>query len=104
VVAMADVVTFASNGWILSMSASGVSQSGRADGSHVEIAAAWRRRDCDAMALALALCAATVPLDLAASRICSLWKSYLQTKGVSLRRRSQIHDEPCKGRLLRTVL
>ena len=29
---------------------------------------------------------------------------YLQTKGVSVGRRSQIHDEPCKGRLLRTVL
>jgi hypothetical protein len=29
---------------------------------------------------------------------------YLQTKGVSVRRRSQIHDEPCKGRLLRMVL
>jgi hypothetical protein len=30
--------------------------------------------------------------------------SYPQTRGVSVRRRSQIHDEPCKGRLLRTVL
>src|SRR3974377_1101810 len=36
-------------------------------------AAAWRRRDWDASAFALTLCAATVPAVFAASRICSLW-------------------------------
>src|SRR6516164_7768233 len=56
------------------MNASGVSQSGRLEGSQAEIAVAWRRRDCDTSAFASALCAATVPADLAASRICSLWK------------------------------
>jgi hypothetical protein len=46
---MADVVTFPSNGWTFWMNASGVSQSGRGDGSQAEIPAAWRRRDCDAL-------------------------------------------------------
>ena len=55
------------------MNLSGVSQSGRVAGSQAEIPAAWRRRDCDASALDFTLCAATVPADLAASRICSLW-------------------------------
>jgi hypothetical protein len=32
---------------------------------------AWRRRDCGARALASAVCATTVPVDLGASRICS---------------------------------
>jgi hypothetical protein len=71
---VADVVTFASNGRIFSVKVSAFNQSGRVEGSQEEIPTAWRCRDCDAVAFASALCAAAVPADLAASRICSLWK------------------------------
>ena len=39
-----------------------------------DLAVAWCRADCDRTVFALALCAPSVPADLAASRICSLWK------------------------------
>jgi hypothetical protein len=52
-VAIADVVTFASRGWIFWVKLLAFSQSGRPEGSQAEIPAAWRRRDCDTTAFAL---------------------------------------------------
>ena len=71
---MADVMTFASIGRIFCVKASAFSQSGRLEGFQANLARAWCRADCDLTALASALCAATVPADLAASRIRSPWK------------------------------